>query len=308
MCIIRSDKIILEIKLKKLFIILFACILISSRSFSQEENKVNVLLRFDDIGMCHSVNEALKEIIKTGLPISVSVMFACPWYQEAVDILKNNPQVSVGIHLTLNAEWKNYRWGPILGKSAVPSLVDSLGYFFPSRATFNNNHPSLAEIEKELRAQIERALNSGLKIVYLDHHMGTAVDKPEYRKILEKLAKEYHLGISQYFNENYTDNMYADKIENKADSLYKILNNLNSDRVNLVVSHIGIDNDELSGLIDLNSFGMKQMSKHRQAELNAWKSERIQNLLHSEKFSLITYKQLIDKFGLKNMKQPEVTN
>ncbi len=288
-------------------IIVFTAILFSSKSFAQNENKVKVLLRFDDIGMCHSVNEALKEIIKTGLPISVSVMFACPWYQEAVDILKNNPQVSVGIHLTLNAEWKNYRWGPVLGKTAVPSLVDSLGYFFPSRATFNNNHPSLTDIEKELRAQIERAINSGLKIVYLDYHMGTAVDKPEYRRILEKLAKEYHLGISQYFNENYADNMYADKIENKADSLYKILNNLNSDKVNLIVSHIGIDNDELSALIDLNWFGPKDMSKNRQAELNAWKSGRIQNLLNSGKYSLITYKQLIDDIGLQNMKRPEVT-
>jgi hypothetical protein len=186
--------------------------------------------------------------------------------------------------------------------------VDSLGYFFPSRATFNANHPSLVDIEKELRAQIERALGTGLKIVYVDHHMGTAVDKPEYRKILEKLAKEYHLGIPQYFNENYSDNMYADDIGNKADSLYKILNNLTSEKVNLIVSHIGIDNDELSGLIDLNSFGMKQMSKHRQAELNAWKSKKILSLLKSNKYSLITYSQLINDFGLGNMKKPEVTN
>ena len=275
---------------------------------SQQQNKAKILLRFDDIGMCHSVNEALKEIIKTGLPVSVSVMFACPWYQEAVDILKNNPQVSIGIHLTLNSEWKNYRWGPVLGRSAVPSLVDSVGYFLPSRAAFNANHPSLDEIEKELRAQIERALGTGLKIVYLDYHMGTAVDKPEYRNILEKLANEYHLGISQYFDENYSDNMYADAVENKADSLYKILNNLITDKVNLIVSHIGIDNDELSGLIDLNSFGLKNMSKHRQAELNAWKSKRIQNLLNSEKFSLITYKELINDLGLTNMKQPKKTN
>ena len=103
--------------MKRLVIILIVFILIAGKSFSQNEKKVKILLRFDDIGMCHSVNKALKEIIKTGLPISVSVMFACPWNQEAVDILKNNPQVSVGVHLTLNAEWKNYRWGPVLGKT-----------------------------------------------------------------------------------------------------------------------------------------------------------------------------------------------
>ncbi len=294
--------------MKTFILILFMIVLSSNNIFSQTDQKEKILIRFDDIGMCHSVNEALKEIIKTGLPISVSVMFACPWYQEAVDILKANPQVSVGIHLTLNSEWQNYKWGPISGRSAVPSLVDSTGYFLPSRSLFNANNPSLDEIEIELRAQIERALGTGLKIVYLDHHMSTAVDKPEYREILEKLADEYHLGISQYFNENYADNMYADSIEIKEDNLYKILNNLNSGKVNLIVSHIGIDNEELSALKDLNSFGLKQMSKHRQAELNAWKSKKILDELESKEFSLITYKQLIDAIGLENMKRPANKN
>ena len=51
---------------------------------------------------------------------SASVMFACPWYQEAVVILRKNPQISVGVHLVLNSEWKYYRWGPVLGREAVP--------------------------------------------------------------------------------------------------------------------------------------------------------------------------------------------
>jgi chitin disaccharide deacetylase len=61
-------------------------------------------------------------------------MFGCPWYLEAVDILKKYPNVSVGVHLMLNSEWRNYKWGPVLGRTAVPTLVDSDGYFFPSRA------------------------------------------------------------------------------------------------------------------------------------------------------------------------------
>jgi len=62
--------------------------------------------------MSHSVNMALLRLIETGLPVSVSVMFPTPWYQETVEILKRHPQVAVGIHLTLNSEWKIYRWGP----------------------------------------------------------------------------------------------------------------------------------------------------------------------------------------------------
>src|ERR1700759_612144 len=88
-----------------------------------------LLIRLDDIGMNHSVNMAAKAVAETGMPVSVSLQFACPWYQEAVDILKKYPNVCVGVHLTLTNEWKDYRWGPVLGPSVVPSLVDSLGYF-----------------------------------------------------------------------------------------------------------------------------------------------------------------------------------
>src|SRR2546426_9237356 len=93
---------------------------------------VSLIIRTDDVGMSHSVNMALQRLIDTGLPLSVSVMFACPWYQETVEILKRHPAVAVGIHLTLNSEWKNYRWGPVTGREAVPTLVDSNGYFFQS--------------------------------------------------------------------------------------------------------------------------------------------------------------------------------
>jgi len=67
---------------------------------------VYLIIRTDDAGFSHSVNRALQRLIDTGLPLSVSVMFACPWYQETVEILKRHPEVAVGIHLTLNSEWK----------------------------------------------------------------------------------------------------------------------------------------------------------------------------------------------------------
>src|SRR5688500_12115180 len=72
-----------------------------------------VLLRLDDVGMNHSVNLGVARVAATGMPFSVSVLFACPWYQEAVEILKKNPHVTVGVHLALNSEWRNYRWGPV---------------------------------------------------------------------------------------------------------------------------------------------------------------------------------------------------
>jgi predicted glycoside hydrolase/deacetylase ChbG (UPF0249 family) len=279
-------------------------LLISSNIYSQNNLSKTLLIRCDDIGMSHSVNMAAKELIETGLLFSASMMFACPWYQEAVDILKDHPKISVGIHLTLNAEWKNYRWGPVAGRSAVPSLVDSEGYFFPSRATFFANNPKLVEVELELRSQIERALCSGLKISYVDYHMGTAVDNLAMRKIVKKLAYEYGLGISRYLGEVDVESMYMDPIETKKDSLFNLLENLESNKINLLVCHIGKDNDELRAMIDLNSFGLADMSKHRQAELNALKEAKAENVFELNNIQLINYEYLINEVGLDKMKSP----
>src|SRR3954469_24587851 len=146
----------------------------SAQTSRPSTNAVSLLIRTDDIGMSHSVNLAMQRLVSTGMPLSVSVLFVCPWYQEAVEILKQHPSVSVGIHLALNSEWKNYRWGPVTGSTAVPSLVDENGFFFPSSEALHQHNPSVTEVEHELRAQIDRALRSGVKIDYVDYHMGTA--------------------------------------------------------------------------------------------------------------------------------------
>ena len=94
--------------------LLLICFLFSSfLSFSQQNkkaDKIPILIRCDDIGMCHAVNMAAKEVLETGMPVSMSVMVPCPWFTEAVELLKKYDNVSIGIHLTLNAEWKQYRW------------------------------------------------------------------------------------------------------------------------------------------------------------------------------------------------------
>ena len=173
----------------------FATIALATRASGQSGGPPEVLLRLDDVGMNHSVNTAIERVAKTGMPFSVSVMFACPWYEEAVAILAKNPQITVGVHLTLNSEWRNYRWGPVLGKAGVPSLVDSLGYFLPSRAEFLARKVDLGEVERELSAQMDRALSSGLKIAYVDAHMGTAQSTHALLEVFERVAMKYGMRI-----------------------------------------------------------------------------------------------------------------
>ena len=263
-----------------------------------------LVIRTDDAGMSHSVNMGLERLIASGLPVSVSVMFPTPWYQETVEILKRNPDVSVGIHLTLNSEWKNYRWGPVLGRTAVPSLVDADGYFFPSAAALYENHPKLDEVERELRAQIDRALKSGLKIDYVDYHMGTVMRYPEFRDLTERLAREYGLGMSYYFGEPSHDPQYSAAPPAKIDSLLAMVNRLQP-QFNVVVTHVGIDDAELGALLDMNTSGpLPDMSKNRQGELDALTSPRFREALKARNVRVITYRQLIEMQGLKAMKRP----
>jgi predicted glycoside hydrolase/deacetylase ChbG (UPF0249 family) len=283
----------------------FCFVLNNLLSQNVTNGKKYLLIRCDDMGMNHSVNQAALQLFKSGIPVSVSVMFTCPWYQEAVEILKQYPEVSVGVHTTLNAEWKNYRWGPILGREVVPGLVDSLGYFFPSRAKLFANNPTKNEIEMELRTQIERALNSGIKIDYIDHHMSAAVETMELREMFEGLAKEYNLGVSTYFGENYSNVTYGAEIQDKKDSLIAHLDTLKPG-FNLQVLHIGLDTPEMKALKDLNEFGLEDMSLHRQAELNTLLSPEFKEIIKKNNINLITYRDIIRLIGLENMKRPEI--
>jgi len=263
-----------------------------------------LLIRSDDAGMSHSVNVALERLMQAGMPLSVSVMFPTPWYQETVELLKRHPEVSVGVHLTLNSEWKNYRWGPVLGRTAVPTLVDDDGYFFATSEALHQHHPNLNEVEQELRAQIERATHSGLKIDYVDYHMGTASRYPEFREVAERLAKEYRLGMSEYFGESRGDPQYEAAPAAKTDSLLALVQRLQPG-INLVVTHVGIDNEELGALQDMNTDGgLADMSKNRQGELDAVTSRRFREAVKARDVRLVNYRQLIEMQGLQSMRRP----
>jgi predicted glycoside hydrolase/deacetylase ChbG (UPF0249 family) len=287
--------------MRQLGYLVVVLVLAQTPSFAQE---IPVMIRCDDIGMCHAVNTAVRQVIRSGIPFSASVMFACPWYQEAVDILRDQPGVSVGVHLTLNAEWKNYRWGPVAGAETVPSLVDSCGYFFPSRALLFQHGPKVEEVERELRAQIRRGFQSGLRIDYLDYHMGAAVNTLELRELVERLAREYGLAISRYFGEQDVAGYYDAPPDKKSGDLIALADGLKPGAPQLFVFHIGLETAEMDALIDQNGVGLLDMSRHRQAELNALLAPGFRVTLEGKGCKIITYRDLINQKGLDAMRRP----
>jgi chitin disaccharide deacetylase len=153
-----------------------------------------LILNADDFGMCHDQNEGVMRGLKEGLFTSSTILVTCPWFEEAAEFGRNNPDADLGVHLTLTAEWDRYKWGPVLGAHAVPSLVDERGYLWQTVAQVWE-HARLDEAEAELRAQIEKLFAAGIDATHLDSHMGTLQLRQDYHEIYARLANDYRLPI-----------------------------------------------------------------------------------------------------------------
>ncbi len=157
-------------------------------------DQVRLILHADDFGMSHSVNRAIIEMLEKGAVSSASIMMPCPWVPEAAAYARAHPEKDLGLHLTLNSEWKTLRWGPLAPRDRVPGLLDAEGYLWPAVAqTASRATPQ--EVEVELRAQIEQARRLGIRFTHLDTHMGTLYARPDYFQVFEKMGREYGVPI-----------------------------------------------------------------------------------------------------------------
>src|SRR5664279_1954184 len=153
-----------------------------------------LIIHADDMGLSNSVNSAcIKAFDNKGIT-SGSIMTPCPWANDMIAYVKDHPGMDVGIHLTLTAEWDYYKWGGISSSDLIPSLLDKNSYFFPSVEELGKSVKS-AEAEKELRAQIDRAIASGVQPTHLDTHMGSVLANLELVKIYLGLSDIYHFPV-----------------------------------------------------------------------------------------------------------------
>ena len=147
-----------------------------------------LIINCDDLGSCHAANVGTYEALRDGIATSATLMVPCPWARDAASRYRGE---DVGVHLTLNAEYDRYRWGPI---THAPSLLDGDGGF-PRTVTDVWDHADLDEVRRELRAQVERAILWGFDVSHLDSHMGTLQLRPEFFDVYLDLAVEFGLPL-----------------------------------------------------------------------------------------------------------------
>lgn len=150
-----------------------------------------LIVNADDFGLHPLINAGIIKGHQEGFITSTSLMSSAPCWQEAVRLAKENPRLGIGVHLTLVGGVPS-----VLPKEQVSSLLDDDGLFLPDYVAFAKRYYSgavkKAELEAELRAQLERALSCGVNITHIDSHQHTHV-LPGINSLVLKLSNEYNI-------------------------------------------------------------------------------------------------------------------
>jgi hypoxanthine phosphoribosyltransferase len=153
-----------------------------------EARQAVVVVHVDDVGLSSAANMGGLRALE-GAATCASVMVPAPGFEQIAAIARQRSDLDLGVHLTLNAEHEGWRWRPL--RDDVSSLVDAGGEMWrTTEETVAHAHPD--EVRRELRAQIERALDAGIDVTHIDSHMGTVLHA-RFVEIYVELALEYRL-------------------------------------------------------------------------------------------------------------------
>ncbi|MCB9767316.1 MAG: polysaccharide deacetylase family protein [Candidatus Omnitrophica bacterium] len=148
-----------------------------------------LIIHADDVGMSWAVEDGSIQAMEKGWVTTGSAMVPCSWFPATVKHCKENPDLDMGLHLTLTSEWSVYRWGPVAGRSVVPGLLDDEGYLWRNvMQVYQGVGGATDQIEQELQAQIDLARKQGLVPTHIDSHMGTLYYNGSYFKVVCNLA------------------------------------------------------------------------------------------------------------------------
>ena len=266
-----------------------------------------LVIHADDFGMSHAVNRAIIEALEHGWVTSASILVPCPWFPEVAAWARAHPDADLGIHLAVNSEWTTFKWGPVAGRSAVPSLVGADGYMAIDEDAAVA-HAAPQDVERELHAQIDFAKAAGINLTHLDSHMGTLFHSQAFFDVYRRMGQAYGLpvllerqgargGAESRWGTHDEQEALIDRLfeidpgvpPDQWESAYeKMLGGLPPGVYQLIV-HLGYDTDEMQGATaDHPNWG----SAWRQHDFDMVKSARFQQFLRDQHFKLTTWRKL----------------
>jgi hypothetical protein len=266
-----------------------------------------LIIHADDLGLAHAVNTASIKAFENKGITSGSIMVPCPWALEILEYAKEHTGLDVGIHLTLTAEWKLYKWGGISSSDQIQSLLDGNNYFYPSVEELGKA-VKIPDALKEMKAQIDKVIKSGIQPTHIDTHMGSVLATPELVQAYLGLSETYHLPV--LFPRAYLswfppeiakelgkkifllDNLYMldekTVTANWIDAYRKGIESLQPG-LNEIIVHLADDNGEMQAI----SKGHEDYgSKWRQNDLDLVSSKEFNDILKSNNVILIGWKDV----------------
>jgi chitin disaccharide deacetylase len=259
-----------------------------------ERGEIRLIVRADDIGSCHAANVACLQAFRQGVARSVEVMVPCPWFNEAIDMLNACPRYDVGVHLTLTSEWKNFKWRPL---TSCPSLVDQQGNFFAMvwpnpqigpNCSIREAKPRIEEVERELRAQIELAVDKIRSVTHLTTHMGFSSVDPAIASLVSDLAGEYGLPV-QLEGVQRVSMQRARRPGEKVTSFVAALESLEPG-LWLFVEHPGLDVAEMRAM---GHKGYEDVAIDRQGVTDMFTSRQTWEVVERRDIQLVSYGDLL---------------
>jgi len=244
--------------------------------------EIKLIVRADDFGMCHAVNDGILRAFTEGIVTQASVMVPCPWFTEAAAMARAHA-IPVGVHQTLTCEWDFLRWRPL---TDGPSLTGPDGTFLRSVAEARDaiGH---AEAVEELLAQIGRFAAEDLTLDYLDVHMGAVAPKA-YAEVADKtdtlflysaLARERGLTSIEGLSERESSD--------KKGWLVSYLRELGPG-THLLVVHPGVGGPELASITGPDSVPYRWAEEYRIADLDVLTDAEVAALISERGIELTT--------------------
>jgi predicted glycoside hydrolase/deacetylase ChbG (UPF0249 family) len=160
---------------------------------------------------------------------------------------------------------------------------------FPPNTGFLQARPKLEEVERELRAQIELAVDKIPNVTHLSCHMGTASCTPELKALVEKLAVEYRLPVGAEGARRAGRFSGKDTTaEQKEENLVRVLESLQPG-LWLMVEHPGLDTPEMRAI---GHRGYENVAQDREGVTRAFTSPRVKEVIRRRGIALISYGDL----------------
>ena len=139
-----------------------------------------LIVTADDVGLHPGMTEGAIRAHRQGIVTACSLVAGGAAFDDAVTRLREVPSLETGVHLTLVEERP-------LTAMRFPKKYTSFVPLYLARVI------AIDAIERELRAQIEKVLSTGLPVTHLNGHQHLHL-LPRIFRLVVKLAREY--GIS----------------------------------------------------------------------------------------------------------------